>query len=333
MPTILTLFKNVLRMITPEEVDANFEAIVENLDKLGGYTASQTPGANQIPVIKADGSTVLPGDLAVDGATQSISPATKGVFGANGGAVQFRNDTDIPQTYCSSNVQGFPWSPTRKVAAPAAQISLDGYYGVIRFNQATAGAAGAAFTWTQSMVLDATGALLIGTTGNNGSGAKLQVNGGMSAARLELTQTTAASQQRLVGNANAQGPAQVLRFMRQLPAVSLGTKIIIPFVNQGSLNMTTFVRLMGIGSQYNVSTSKGFSVDFSVGNTAAGTLTGLIAWNGGGAFSSIAINGNQVEIILSQAYTSATASGVNISMEYMTPVESISIDLANVRMN
>jgi len=63
MPTILTLFKNVLRKLEPEEVDANFEALAANVDKLGGYTASQTPGANQIPVVKADSSMVLPGHL------------------------------------------------------------------------------------------------------------------------------------------------------------------------------------------------------------------------------------------------------------------------------
>ena len=67
MPTVLNLWKNLLRYLTPQEVDANFEAIVSNLDKLGGYTASQTPAANQIPVVKADGSTALPGPLSIVG--------------------------------------------------------------------------------------------------------------------------------------------------------------------------------------------------------------------------------------------------------------------------
>jgi len=59
MPTILTLFKNVLRKLEPEEVDANFEALAANVDKLGGYTASQTPGANQIITTNAIGSAEL----------------------------------------------------------------------------------------------------------------------------------------------------------------------------------------------------------------------------------------------------------------------------------
>ena len=42
----------------------NLRAAVDRaLAALGGYTASQTPGANQIPVVRADSSTVLPGAL------------------------------------------------------------------------------------------------------------------------------------------------------------------------------------------------------------------------------------------------------------------------------
>lgn len=44
---------------TPATIDQNFANLQSNLDKLGGFTASQTPGANQIPVLDATDSLAL----------------------------------------------------------------------------------------------------------------------------------------------------------------------------------------------------------------------------------------------------------------------------------
>ena len=78
--TFLTLWQTVLRKLTPAEVDANFTALRTTADAavaaLGGFSASQTPGVNQIVVVKADASLALPGALSVVGISQVTSPNT-----------------------------------------------------------------------------------------------------------------------------------------------------------------------------------------------------------------------------------------------------------------
>lgn len=54
------------------------------LTALGGFSASQTPGANQIPVVKADSSVVLPGPLTVNAVA-----ATDVMLKLNGAAGKF----------------------------------------------------------------------------------------------------------------------------------------------------------------------------------------------------------------------------------------------------
>jgi hypothetical protein len=63
METPLALFEALLRKLNPYEVDANFKTLRDLIDRLGGFFASQTPGANQIPVIDANKNLMLPGRL------------------------------------------------------------------------------------------------------------------------------------------------------------------------------------------------------------------------------------------------------------------------------
>jgi hypothetical protein len=134
------------------------------------------------------------------------------------------------------------------------------------------------------------------------------------------------------GSGNSQGSAYKFNFLKQLPVVSSGNKIIIPFTNQGSLNSTTICKVMGHSARWNYGDVKGFELTFEVGHL--GSLGALNVWNTGGNYSSIAINGMNVEITLGTNYIWGTiADGVFVSLEYMTNHASFSIDEANVRMN
>lgn len=111
MATSLTLFQTVLRKLWPSEVDQNFinlRAVADAVaDLLGGFRASQTPGAGQIPVVKADGSFALPGRLV-------------GGFGATGAAgVQDWNDA----TNCVAG-----WGPSLLLANATNGPTASAYY-------------------------------------------------------------------------------------------------------------------------------------------------------------------------------------------------------------
>lgn len=128
-----------------------------------------------------------------------------------------------------------------------------------------------------------------------------------------------------------QGEAEYMRVVRHCPVVSLGTKLIIPFVSQGSLWESTTVRVMGVGARLSNSTPLGFEVTFTVSHISA--LNGLVAWGGGGNYASIAVNGMNVEITFTTNYTSATQNGVFVMLEFITGRQNWSIDVANIVMN
>ena len=169
------------------------------------------------------------------------------------------------------------------------------------------------------MRIDSSGNLLVGaTTATNDS-------------KNLTAQTSAAPVQGLTGNSNAQGTAQKYTIVRQYPVVSLGTKLIIPFKSQGALNSSTICKVWGIGSRYNTNIPLGFEVTFSVGHLNA--LYNLASWGAGGNYASIAVNGMNVEITFTNSYTSPTADGVFVTIEYMTNDAARSINVANITMN
>ena len=63
MAVTLNLRSVLGRALTFLELDANWTNIKTELDKLGGYLASLTPAANQIPVINASSVLALPGGV------------------------------------------------------------------------------------------------------------------------------------------------------------------------------------------------------------------------------------------------------------------------------
>ena len=146
-----------------------------------------------------------------------------------------------------------------------------------------------------------------------------------------FNQTSAALVTRLAGNDNAQGTAQIITVVRQYSVVSLGTKLIIPFFNQGSLNSNTTCKVWGHGARFNTTTPLAFEITFAVGHSTS--LANLASWGGNGNYSSIAINGMNIEITFTTAYTSSTGSGVFASIAYMTNRDDFSIDVANIAMN
>lgn len=142
-----------------------------------------------------------------------------------------------------------------------------------------------------------------------------------------INQTSAGRAARITGNTNSENVSQKNTVVRFYQKVSLGTKLIIPFVNQGNLNCTTVCKIVGHNGAFNSNTPLGFEITFAVGHIDS--LSNLASWGGFGNYSSIAINGMNVEVTFSSAYS----SGVMVSIEYMTSVLSNSIDVANIAMN
>jgi hypothetical protein len=157
-------------------------------------------------------------------------------------------------------------------------------------------------------------------------GGSARVNGSVISVQTAATQATSE-----YGNANTQGTAQLQKIVRQYSAVSLGTKLIIPFVSQTSLNSTTFVRIIGHAARFNSPNPLGFSAEFAVGHL--NTLSSLTTLNSSGNVLSIAINGMNIEITFVFDYTFATSSGLYTTIEYMTNAIEYSIDVPNIAMN
>jgi hypothetical protein len=185
-------------------------------------------------------------------------------------------------------------------------------------------------TGSQIMHLSESSNVLIGTSTDNGQ--KLRVNGNIYNDGQVITsyQTNAVIQQ-FYGNSNNQGTAQRFLILRQYSVVSLGTKLIIPFVSQPSQNNTTVCRVWGHGAKYNSRDALGFEINFSVGSLTL--LQNLSSWGGGGNFASISIAGMNIEIDFTSGYTSATADGIFVTIEYMTAINGSSIDVPNITMN
>jgi hypothetical protein len=183
---------------------------------------------------------------------------------------------------------------------------------------------------TEVMRINSSGNVGIGTTNPT---SKLHVNGNAYVFGLtDLQDTNQANILNTVGNSNAQGDAQLRRLVRAVPVVSTGTKLIIPFFNQGSLVSTTVAKVMGHSAQYNAGVPRGFLIYFNVGNITT-SLLNFSSWGGGGNFSSIATSGLNVEITFTGAYTSATSNGIYVTIDYMTNRPTLTIDAANIVMN
>jgi hypothetical protein len=157
----------------------------------------------------------------------------------------------------------------------------------------------------------------------------ITVNSTSTQRQTTVQASTVASE--ITGNSNAQGTATWRTVVRQVPVVSLGTQLIIPFISQGGLNQTTIIRLTGTSAMFNnASNSYGFSAYISVGHL---TSISASSWDLGGNVASVTTSGMNVIVAFTNAYTSATANGVFICLEYLCPNPAASIDIANIVMN
>jgi hypothetical protein len=166
--------------------------------------------------------------------------------------------------------------------------------------------------------IDSSGRLLVGTSSVSG----------LAAAKTVVVETTAAAVQRLIGNTAAQGSAQKITVVRYYPIISLGTKLIIPFVSQVSANTVTLCKVTGLRNQFNSNSPLPFEINFAVGHTNA--LFNLSSYGGQGNFASIAASGLNVEITFTTAYA---AGGIIVCIEYMASSPLSSIDVPNIAMN
>jgi hypothetical protein len=183
--------------------------------------------------------------------------------------------------------------------------------------------------YTERMRITSGGNVGIGTTN---PGSKLTVVGSTGIdGTLSISQPNAASNIQLSGNGNEQGASHNYKIVKHYPVVSAGNKLIIPFVDQGNLNSNTIVRIFGHSARFNSPSPVGFTADFGIGHL--NTLSGLQIYSSTGNVSGIAINGMNIEISFTSAYTSATANGIYATIEYMTNVPSYSINVSGITMN
>jgi hypothetical protein len=174
--------------------------------------------------------------------------------------------------------------------------------------------------FSERLRIDSSGRLLVGTSSVSGLGV----------AKTVISESAVAAQ-RIIGTGNAQGNAQKITVVRHYPVVSLGTKLIIPFVSQGSLNANTICKVLGHTAQYNINSPLGFECTFAVGHLTS--LANLSTLSSTGNISGIAINGMNIEITFVTGYTNATANGVFVCLEYMTSNTESSINVPNIAMN
>jgi hypothetical protein len=174
--------------------------------------------------------------------------------------------------------------------------------------------------------------------GSTGSNNNFIINGGSvgigqtsPSAKLHIKETGTTRAAMIEGNSNSQGSAINIKLVKHYPVVSSGNKLIIPFVSQGNLNSTTIVRIFGHAALYNYNDPRAFTADFAVGHLY--TLTNLTTLSSTGNVSGIATNGSNIEISFTTAYTSGTANGVFVTIEYMSNTISYSIDVGNIAMN
>jgi hypothetical protein len=216
----------------------------------------------------------------------------------------------------------------------AIQLGGSTYYGVIEhdasssganiYTVATASGGGHIFKRgsTEQMRIDASSRLLVGTSTPVDS---------TNSAKTYVYQSDTEAAVIVCGTLNNQGTSQKNTIVRQYSAVSLGTKLIIPFQSQGNKYSTTICKIWGHSARFNSNAPLGFEITFTVGHLT--NLANLGSWGGQGNYASIAINGMNVEITFTTAYTSTTANGIFACIEYMTNAAQNSIIPASITMN
>ena len=183
---------------------------------------------------------------------------------------------------------------------------------------------------TDRMRILSNGNVLIGTSTDSGN--KFSVNGNaLVTGKLTNEQTAATQITSEIGNTNVQGVSQLHKIVRHYGVVTTGNKLIIPFISQGDLQITTFVRIIGHSAKFNDINPLAFSAEFAVGSL--NLLQNLAVLQSSGNILTILINGMNIEITFVNSYTSGTANGIYTTIEYMASQINRSIDVPNITMN
>lgn len=106
------------------------------------------------------------------------------------------------------------------------------------------------------------------------------------------------------------------KFVRLIPLVSLGTKLIIPVLSQNSWNARSLLRISGVSACANTETPLEFGVNLSFAHIT--NISSLAAANGWGNYASAAVSSMNIEITFTTAYTGGTlGKGVLVEIDYL----------------
>lgn len=113
-------------------------------------------------------------------------------------------------------------------------------------------------------------------------------------------------------------------FLRRIPLVSLGSKLIIPIVSQSSWNTRIFLRLAGVSAATNYTFPFSFSVDLEFSSLTS--ISNFAARNGSGNYASAAVNGMNIEVSFTTAYTGGSlGKGIVLSAELIAMMHTSTI--------
>ena len=127
------------------------------------------------------------------------------------------------------------------------------------------------------------------------------------------------------------GALYSIKYLGTIPAVSLGTQLIIPFISQNNIGSKTYVHIRGMSCESNTTNPKAFDVKFSVGHTT--TLSNLTVLQNLGTCTGASISGMNIVLAFSVDYTHSGDSGMFIEIDYIAHHQDGSINLSGIVMN
>jgi len=127
------------------------------------------------------------------------------------------------------------------------------------------------------------------------------------------------------------GALYSIKYLGTIPAVSLGTQLIIPFISQNNINSKTYVHIRGMSCESNTNNPKAFDVKFSVGHI--NTLATPTVLQNLGTCTGVSKSGMNVILSFNTDYTHTGDSGMFIEIDYIAHHQDASIDLTGIVMN
>jgi hypothetical protein len=125
------------------------------------------------------------------------------------------------------------------------------------------------------------------------------------------------------------GGATLIRWIKSILLAGTRTKLIIPFISQGSLGQTSIVKVLVRQDEFNSRlTSRNFEVTFTVGHS--NSLVNLASWGLGGNIASVTSSGMNVELNVTNTFTSGAV--LTVYLEVMAYQIDRSVDFANIRV-